>query len=204
MASGSIRWTLTRVGDDVEVRGRVRLALVVTSPEWARGMASLIKASDEYRDGGLLVTNVGPGSAAATAGIERGDVLLRHDGVPLEDAQRLRLLESSAAQSETPRQVALDAVRGAREITFSVPAGRLGITVSPFLHRMGASRPAVTPSIRERTPAASADEGKPILVHVPTALVPQVALVADSLQRSSNAKQRKKAKALLLTAAGLG
>lgn len=207
MEKPGIRWTyVLHLGDGASGVSRHGLALVVTPPELARGMASLIKVSEEYRDVGLLVTNVGPSSQAATAGIERGDVLLRYDGVPLENAERLTSLEGVAAQGETPRQVALEAVRGAREMTFAVPAGRLGITVSALLHRVGSSRRAMVGVIRVRDDDendARADAGEPTLVEVPGELVSQVSLLAEVLQRPGNAKQRKKAEALVVTAAGI-
>jgi C-terminal processing protease CtpA/Prc len=208
MKAGVIRWIrVTRLGDDARGHSRHRLALVVTPPEWARGIALLIKVSDEYRDVGLLVTSVGPGGQAANAGIERGDVLLRYDGVPLEHAEQLTSLEGVPTQGEAPRQVVLEAVRGAREMTLTVAAGRLGITVSPLLHRLGSSRRAMTGVIRawEHDEADEReDAGEPTVVEVPGELVPQVSLLAEVLQRPRNAKQRKKAEALLLTAAGMG
>ena len=208
MKKGSFRWIrVTRLGDDARGHGRRWLALVVTPPEWARGIASLIRVSDEYRDVGLLVTNVGPSSRAATAGIERGDVLLRYDGVPLENAEQLTSLEGVPAQGEAPRQVALEAVRGAREMTLTVAAGRLGITVSPMLHRLASSRRATTVVIgawEHDEDDEREDAGESTVVEVPDELVPQVSLLAEVLQRPSNAKHRKKAEALLLTAAGMG
>jgi hypothetical protein len=207
MKQGSIRWIrMIRLGD-ARGHSRHRIALVVTPPELGRGIASLIKVSDEYRDVGLLVTNVGPSSQAATAGIERGDVLLRYAGVPLENAEQLRRLEGDTAQGETTRQVPLDAVRGAREMTLTVAAGRLGITVSSLLHRSRSSRRAMTGVIqpwKHDKDDEREDAGEPTVVEVPGDLVPPVLLLAEALQRPSNAKQRKKAEALLLTTAGMG
>jgi hypothetical protein len=208
MKKGGIRWIrVIRRGDDARGHSRPRLALVVTPREWARGIAWLIKVSDEYRDVGLLVTNVGPSSQAATAGIERGDVLLRYDGVQLENVEQLTSLEGVPAQGETPRQVALEAVRGAREMTLTVAAGRLGVTVSPLLHRLDSSRRAMTEVIRaweHDEDDEREDASESTVVEVPGELVPQVLLLAEVLQRPGNAKQRKKAEALLLTAAGMG
>jgi C-terminal processing protease CtpA/Prc len=204
MGERSIHWTrLIQVSGDESDSPRVRPVLVVTRPEWARGIASLIKLANEYRDGGLLVTNVGPNSQAASAGIERGDVLLRYDGVPLEDAQRLRNLEGITSRGAAPRQVPLEAVRGAREMTFTVTGGRLGITVSAMLHRWRSMRRATVGLIPVPESGERPATDKPTLVEVPRELVPQVVLLADVLQRSGNAKQRKKAESLLVTAAAL-
>jgi S1-C subfamily serine protease len=119
-------------GEHVEGHRARRDAAFVEAPrEWADALRSLIKISDEYREAGLLVANVGPGSRAATAGIMRGDVLLRYDGTPLDKADML----SRLAADETREPVTVEAVRGADEMTFKVPAGRLGVTVSALLYR---------------------------------------------------------------------
>lgn len=207
MDKGDLRWVRVVQSDDNAVAySRLRLALAVTPPELARGIASLIKVSDEYRDVGLLVTNVGPNSPALAAGIERGDMLLRYDGVPVESAVRLMSLEEEPAQGNRLSPVTVDAVRGARELTFSVPPGRLGVTVSPCLHRLGPSRRRIV----DVTRASGLDQGEeqaaiadPTVVDVPSDLVPQVQLLAAVLQ-GGTAKQRKKAKDLVLAAAGLG
>ena len=204
MGKGDIRWIrMTRLGGDARGHSRRSLALVITPPEWARGIASLIKVSAEYRDVGLLVTNVGPRSQAAAAGLERGDVLLRYDGVPLENADQLTNLEGVPGHGEAPRQVTLEAVRGARELTVTVAAGRLGITVSPLLHRLGSSRRAMTGVVRAGEHDEREDATESTIIEVPNELVPHVLLLAEVLQRPRNAKQRKKAEALLLTAAGM-
>jgi len=198
METPVIRWTrLIRLDDEASGSSRAELALVVT-PELARGIASLIKVSQEYRDVGLLVTSVGPNGQAATAGIERGDVLLRYDGVPLDTAKRLTSLAGVEAQGETP-QVALEAVRGGQEMTFAVPAGRLGITVSALLDRSGSSHRTIR-AMQDDEGTEAGELGQ--LVEVPRELAPQVLLLAEVLQRPGNAKQRKKTTALLATAAG--
>ena len=205
MNERAIRWThVLHLGDDRRGVSRHGLALVVAPPELAHGIASLIKVSGEYRDVGLLVTNVGPNSQAANARIERGDVLLRYDGVPLEKAEQLKSLEGVPAQGEAHRQVALEAVRGARELTLAVPAGHLGITVSALLHRIGSARRPQAGVIWASRDDDRADAGEQRLVEVPDALVPQVRLLAEVLLRPANAKQRKKATALVVTAAGIG
>lgn len=208
MENGVIRWIrVLRLGDVAGAQSRLGHAIVVTPPQWAQAMASLIKLSDEYRQVGLLVTNVGPSSQAATVGIERGDVLLRYDGVPLEHTEQLTSLEGVLAQGQSARPVALDAVSGEREMTFTVAAGPLGITVSPLLHRLGSTRRSPRAVIRagqENDQDERAVAGETTLVEVPGELVPQVSLLAQALQRPSNAKQRKRVEALLATAAGMG
>jgi hypothetical protein len=200
MAAGSFYWVVHRTRSAAEAHGPAQLSLLVSPAEWGRGLSALIKASNRHKDVGLLVTNVGPASAAADAGIGRGDVLLRYDGVPLDHTDGLKRLESAAAQRETTRQVPLDAVRGERDMTFSVRPGLLGITVSPLLHRLNTARPS---NRTDDAPdgAQRADESKAMIVHVPTELVPHVAFLTHCLQKPRNAQQRKHARALLTAAA---
>ncbi len=80
------------------------------------------------RDGrptGVIVTNIGPGSQAAVAGMARGDVLLRYDGVPIDGPGRLRRL---AERGGTSRHI-VDGMRGPTEMRFEVRGGSLGMTV---------------------------------------------------------------------------
>jgi hypothetical protein len=116
-------------------------ALVEVPGEWARAVISLIRMSDEYRDTGLIITNIAPGSQAARAGMARGDVLLRYDGVELDRVDTLRHLTKRHTQgAEVSKHVVIEATRGAREMSFKIFGGRLGITVSAFLHRVSLPR----------------------------------------------------------------
>ena len=111
------------------------VVLLETPGEWVRGVVGLLALSEEFRDTGLIVTNVGPTGAAARAGIARGDVLLRYDGVDLDTVARLRELAGRAALGgDSFSQI--EAIRGNRERQFKVAAGRLGVTVSAALHRL--------------------------------------------------------------------
>jgi serine protease Do len=58
--------------------------------------------------GGALVGAVVPGSPAARAGLRRGDVVLSFDGVPIDDAERLRWLSANAGVG---KQVTLKVMR---------------------------------------------------------------------------------------------
>jgi len=159
----------------------------------------LIRISDEYRDSGLLVTNVGPGSHAAAAGIARGDVLLRGDGAQLDKTETLTRLAGRAHHDGKGRKsLVVEAVRGGQEMTFDVTAGHLGITVSPLLHR------STSGSTHTREAGAADDsssgEGLHTIVRVPRELAPRVRHLTKVVQRQGNSKQVKKAKALLNTA----
>src|SRR5437016_13500110 len=69
--------------------------LVEVPGKWAHSVVSLIQASQEYRHAGLMVTNLGPGSQGARAGMVRGDVLLRYEGQELDNVTTLRRLSGS-------------------------------------------------------------------------------------------------------------
>jgi hypothetical protein len=182
---------------------RNEVAFVEIPRPWAAAVASLISLSAEYRDEGLLVTNVGPASRAAAAGIARGDVLLRCDGVSLDSVESLKRLTSRSPQSGGAKELTVEALRGADEMTFQVAAGPLGITVSPLLHRLG---PLRRTGLRQ-TPPAPDDEPPPFdettLVEVPAELVPKVRFIKRAIEEPANARQRKRAEALLTTAARL-
>jgi serine protease Do len=61
---------------------------------------------------GALVGIVVPGSPAARAGIARGDVILKFDGVNVDDAERLRWLSANAGVG---KKITLHVKRGSRE-----------------------------------------------------------------------------------------
>jgi len=85
----------------------------------------------DRRLGGVIVTNIGPGSQAAVAGMARGDMLLRYDGVPINQPEQLkRLTRRRAPGGAASGRVVIDAMRGPTELHFEVHGGSLGITVS--------------------------------------------------------------------------
>jgi membrane-associated protease RseP (regulator of RpoE activity) len=200
------------VAEPIRLR-RNEVAFVEIPAQWAGAVASVIKMSDEYRNGGLLVTNVGPASHAGAAGIGRGDVLLRADGISLDSVESLRRLTSRAdGNHKSARGLTVEGLRGAQEITFKPAQGRLGITVSPLLHRSGHAHR----SERRATQAAGAPRAVPkpraadqspvedmTLVEVPGHLLANVLLLKRMIARPANAKQRKDVTALLASAARL-
>ncbi len=66
---------------------------------------------------GALVGVVVPGSPAAKAGIARGDVILKFDGVAVDDAERLRWLSANAGVG---KKITLHLRRGSREADVSL------------------------------------------------------------------------------------
>jgi len=123
------------------------VVLIETAGEWVRGVAGLIELSTEFKQAGLIVTNVGPSGAAARAGIACGDVLIRYDGADLDTVGRLRELAERAAVAGGRKGV-IEASRGDRELQFDVAPGPLGVTVSATLGRMKLPRPVIVSSWR--------------------------------------------------------
>ncbi len=194
------------IRDWQDCRGSFRVPTFVQVPgAWASAVASLITLSQEHRHNGLIVTSIGPGSLAATAGISRGDVLLRYGGVEVDSVATLRKLAKRRAQTgELVRTVVIDAARGAEDVSFTVEPGPLGITVSPSLHRLPpvlTSKP-VLPSRKDAFSATTApeeiarqDSSPPALVEVPGDLALKLFSLVKSLEASG--KPKKRAKALL-------
>jgi|SRR5215469_1989590 len=109
-------------------------ALVEVPGKWIHAVLHLIKVVERHRHVGLLVTNVGRETPAAKAGMERGDLLLRCDGVDLDRVGTLRRLVRNHPR-ETSHQVVIEGRRGGEDRRFELHRGRLGITVSGFFRR---------------------------------------------------------------------
>jgi len=192
-------------------------ALLEVPGEWTFAVMSLIETSQEHRHNGLIVTSIGPDGQGATAGMVRGDVLLRYDGAEIENVESMRDLEKRHTQTgEVRRTICIDAARGAEDVSFEVYGGRLGITVSPLLHRMkflrvlgknqfgptlkfvGEGRELKV--IRTVEDAREHDRRTPALIEVPRELVSKVLLLVNTVGPSGNAKAKKMARSLLSTA----
>jgi len=91
--------------------------LVEVPGKWAYSVVSLIHVSQEYRQAGLMVTNIGPGSQGARAGMAQGDVLLRYEGQDLDNAATLRRLTKAHTQGTTAtKPIRIEAARGADDV----------------------------------------------------------------------------------------
>jgi S1-C subfamily serine protease len=117
----------------VEVPGK-RVSAVVALIEAMQNpgdneVGETIKALRTLEHIGALVTNIGPYSQAAKAGLARGDVLLRYDERQIGKPETLISLTK---RTEASKRVAVQARRGAQELRFEVFGGRLGITISPL------------------------------------------------------------------------
>jgi serine protease Do len=105
-------WDEPRVFGRIEIGGPRRLGVSVTP---------LTEQLEDYfgaRDGGLLVTEVEPGSAAEKAGLKAGDVLVRVDGKRVFDAGDLR-----SALAEAPSEVAIDLIRDRKPLGVKASLG---------------------------------------------------------------------------------
>ncbi len=76
--------------------------------------------------GGLLITSMAPGGAAAAAQLQRGDVLLTYAGVQL--VSPTQLATAIAEQSQTP-EIPLTVWRDGVEFTRTVQGGDLGVVL---------------------------------------------------------------------------
>lgn len=70
---------------------------------------------------GALITRVMPDSAAAKAGLQKDDVIVRWNGAPVESASQLRRL---IGETPTGRTVRLGVVRGGRDMEIRVTLGK--------------------------------------------------------------------------------
>jgi len=197
-------------------------ALVEVPGEWAHSVVSLVRVSQEFRHSGLMVTNVGPGTQGARAGMRCGDLLLRYDGQELDSAATLRRLSKAYTQGAVAQKlVQIDAARGADDVVFDVFGGKLGVTVSPLLYRRGTRKgrwkrilqvlkpvdtghvvmPHVVHTLEE---ARQHSPESPALAIVPGNLARPVLGVLRALTRAVSRKRSKRARSLLLAARRLG
>jgi S1-C subfamily serine protease len=115
----------------LRVKAMWRLVSVLEQPP--KELAGLLHRLKSFDPGaslsgkGVVVTNIGPRSAAASAGMVRGDILLRYDGIALRTPSVLASLTSKTHGSGTAR---IEALRGSESLHFEVPVGRLGITAN--------------------------------------------------------------------------
>ena len=110
---------------------------------------------DEARGG--LVANVTQGGPADRGGLESGDVILRFDGVPIDEMRRLPRL---VAETEVGREVPVVVWRKGAEVTVNVTLGRLedqesrdageGEDDSADIAEIGANLARLTPALRDR------------------------------------------------------
>lgn len=112
-------------------------ALVKVPAAWVPAVVSLVTMLGNHRLAGLVVTNIGPKSAAAKATMACGDLLLEYGGIELHKSSTLRrLTRPSGGVGRSAKQVTIKALRGGTEVRFKVPTGPLGITVSAMFRHL--------------------------------------------------------------------
>jgi serine protease Do len=82
----------------------------------------IAEASGVKENGGALVASVTPGSPAAKAGIQDGDVILKFDG---KDVTSMRGLPRLVAQTPIGKDVDVELLRKGQKLTMKVAVGRL-------------------------------------------------------------------------------
>jgi serine protease Do len=103
---------------------------------------------------GALVAQVTPGGPAAEAGIERGDVIVRFDGQPVDE---MRDLPQLVAETVVGREVEVEVLRAGKPRKIEVEIGRLEDTDEPTalpkrsgLSGFGLQVDDLTPLLRQR------------------------------------------------------
>jgi S1-C subfamily serine protease len=102
----------------VVVRGYIGVALGDLTPAQAEA-AGLRRSS-----GGVLVAQVVPGQAAANAGMQAGDVIVRYNNEPLGAFSPMRQLRAWILETEVGRVVPVDVFRDGRRKTLSLRIGK--------------------------------------------------------------------------------
>jgi len=104
-----------RVAEELIKRGRViRPWLGITQQQVDRSLARALGMKDVM---GALVTRMYPGFQAEKAGMQRGDVIVEYEGIPVEDGRHLQQLVGMSSVGET---AAVSAIRRGRLMQFSV------------------------------------------------------------------------------------
>ena len=76
--------------------------------------AELAQLLESQQQDGVLVATVAPGSIAAKAGIERGDIITKADDKPVRSAGEL---ESMIQSLQTPARIKLEVIRKGKPVT---------------------------------------------------------------------------------------
>jgi serine protease Do len=130
-------------------------------------------------DAGVILSDVPPGSPAARAGLQPGDVVMALDGKPMENARQFRINVYTRGAGE---QVALQVRRGERTVTVRVPVGerdsasvRLGqlIGAQQPIRALGVVALDLTAAIAELLPPLRLAKGAVIARVTPEAPVSQ-------------------------------
>jgi S1-C subfamily serine protease len=113
--------------DDLKAGGgdvRGRAALGVSTLDLDGVAPDVLERLGIERDDGAFVVTVLPGSGAADAGVEAGDVIVAVDGRPLRDAAALT---EAIAELEPGDEVTITVERSGSEETFTATLGSRGV-----------------------------------------------------------------------------
>jgi serine protease Do len=110
---------------------------------------SLAASFDLNNPNGALVAKVEPDSAAAHAGLQSGDVILKYDGEPVHDAGDLSAKVGLASPGDT---VKLDVWRNGKPITVKVQLGNATQVASAGGNTPGAGHGRLGLAVRPLTP----------------------------------------------------
>jgi serine protease Do len=135
----------------------------------------LAAALDLPHDVGVILADVPPGSPAAQAGLEPGDVVVSLDGKPMENGRQFRINIYTRGAGE---RVALEIRRGPRTMTVRVPVGerdsgmvRLEELIGPqqAIPRLGIVVIGLTPAVAEILPPLRREQGAVVIRVAPDA-----------------------------------
>jgi serine protease Do len=143
--------------------GRVRRGEIGVNAQTITSV--LAEALDLPDDGGVILADVPPGSPAAHAGLQAGDVVLALDGKPMENGRQFRINIYTRGAGE---RVALEVRRGQKTLAVQVPVGerdsgmvRLEELIGPqqAIARLGIVAIELTPVVAELLPPLRRDRG---------------------------------------------
>jgi serine protease Do len=169
-------------------RGEIGVAAQTVTPVLAEGLGLA-------GDAGVILSDVAPGSPAAQAGLQPGDVILSLNGKPMENGRQFRINVYTHGVGE---QVAIQVRRGARTLTTKVPvveredhAARLAALVAgkQTVEGLGIVGIDLTPAIAALLPSLRRQSG--VVVVRPTADAPysqQGALESGDVIHSLNGR----------------
>jgi serine protease Do len=169
-------------------RGEIGVAAQTVTPVLAEGLGLA-------GDAGVILGDVAPGSPAAQAGLQPGDVILSLNGKPMENGRQFRINVYTHGVGE---QIAIEIRRGARTLTTKVPvveredhAARLAALVAgkQTVDGLGIIGIDLTPEIAGLLPSLRRQTG--VVVVRPTADAPysqQGALQSGDVIHSLNGR----------------
>jgi serine protease Do len=170
----------------------------------------LAEALDLPHDVGVILADVPPGSPAAHAGLQPGDVIVSLDGKPMENGRQFRINIYTRGAGE---RVTLEVRRGARTMTVRVPVGerdrgavQLEELIGPqqAIPRLGIVAIELTPAVAEILPPLRRDSGAIVIRVAPDApRSQQGAILAGDVIYGVNAKPIDGAASLAAAVAAL-